>query len=105
MKTYTTRNNLTMIKSTPYNWELQLNPYGRNKYATIFVGSLSVGHTFIYDMEENIVHINHSREDSGPAISFSVWSIEDAGKLVHSFVVATKQQKNMEGTIYTTKME
>lgn len=105
MNTYMTRNGLTMIESLPYNWQLELNPYGRNRYATISVGNFGSRHLFIYDSETKIVKIEHSGENSGPCIMFTVHSLEDAGELVKRFVTAMNKESDMEETIYTNKMQ
>lgn len=96
---YKTRNGIDMVRSTPYNWEKKENEtiQGDTEYFfTISVGGLAERYYFLCDSSETqlTIAINDER------LKFRISNLEEASKIVHSFVVGMDMEERMAETIY-----
>lgn len=100
---YKTSNGLTMVRSTPYSWVKEQKETLRGEieyFYTIYVGGMAEGYNMYCNSSENQLTISSDSE----TLKFTVSSLEEATKIVHSFVVGMKMEERMKDTIYTKEL-
>lgn len=107
MKTFKTRNGMTMSDTTPLFWEQQ-HTYADNTgpiFYSIYVSTAFMdGHLCVYDPDKQIVSISFARHSSDdPSMKFEVNSIEEAGELVIKFAKGMNCLRDLESSVYGTK--
>ena len=92
METFTTTNNLKMVRSEVYNWQVCPKYHGKSEpFAyVIHMGGLADMFQALYDPDTEILSLCNIAYSSDEVFRFYCASLWDAEIIVHAFIKANK---------------